>query len=309
MDETVSGLKSIFAQHGMQHLKSGKTREMFSIPGHKDKMFIYTTNRISVFDAILPFDVPFKAEALNALTVFWLNEVFHDTPNHLVAFGSGIFKYLPEGLRQPPNWALAGRGLVVKKAEVLPVEAIIRGYLTGSGLKDYQRTGKICGHKLPTDLHDGSRLPEPLFTPSTKARLGEHDQNITMTEMTRILGSEALAETIKRESLRIFTEASRIAEARGAVIADTKLEWGLDKNCQLILVDEVLTPDSSRFWPWQAEEYERSPQSLDKQQMRNWYKNRNLEEIPPRTIIEKTKNKYREIVKLLTLRTLEDFQK
>lgn len=300
-----------FEKYGMIHLTSGKTREMFTLPGHKDYMLIYATNRISIFDIVLNALVYKKGEVLTALTVFWLTKLCPalGTETHLVAFGNGIDEYLPKKLRNIPD--LWKRSLVVKVADVLPVEAIVRGRLTGSGLKDYMATGMVCGIELDAGLHDGSRIDPPIFTPSTKEDMGKHDQNIPFEVMVDKVGRE-LAKQVKLQSLKMFTKANEMVNGNGVVIADTKFEWGIDPiTKQLILVDEILTPDSSRFWPAQPE-YETSPNSFDKQPVRDWGKQAGIKKdssiIPPDEVLSATTGRYLLAIEMICGRTLEQFQ-
>jgi len=309
----VSALSLIkwFEKNGMEHLTSGKTREMFTLPGNDNLMLIYATNRISIFDIVLNALVNKKGEVLTALTVFWLTKL---CPNlaiatHLEAFGSEIDKYLPKGLRNIPD--LWKRSLVVKNANVLPVEAIVRGHLTGSGLKDYKASGMVCGLELPPGLHDGSRIEPPIFTPSTKAQMGKHDVNITFEDMTEEIGKN-IADQVKTLSLKLFTRANETVNVNGIVIADTKFEWGIDPiTGGLILVDEILTPDSSRFWPAQ-DEYEKTPPSFDKQPVRDWGAKVRIKKdpsiIPPGDVLIATTKRYLNATEMICGVPLSDFQ-
>lgn len=296
--------------YGLKHLTSGKTREMFTLPGHEDYMLIYATDRISIFDIVLNAKVEKKGEVLPALTIYWLAELCPalEIETHLVAFGSGIDEYLPKQLRYVADmWR---RCLVVKKANVLPIEAIVRGHLTGSGLKDYKETGMICDIELDAGLHDGSRFETPIFTPSTKAEMGEHDKNISFLKMEETIG-EKNAEEVRLQSLILFSEANKRVNPNGIVIADTKFEWGLAKNGNLILVDEILTPDSSRFWPAQPE-YEKTPSSFDKQPVRDWGDEAGIKHdptiIPPKDVLDATTARYLMANEMICGRSLEQFQ-
>jgi phosphoribosylaminoimidazole-succinocarboxamide synthase len=241
----------------------GKVRDTFPLPN--DKLLVLATDRLSIFDFVMPATVADKGHILTALTVHWFTKVLANTRNHLVAHGQDIEPYLPVNLRGLSD--LKRQGLVVKRQEMLPIECIVRGYLTGSGWRSYQKNGTVCGIALPEGLHDGSKLPENLFTPSTKAETG-HDENISFEQMVKIVGQET-AEKLRQQSLDVFQQGSAYALERGVILADTKFEWGPG-----ILADEVLTPDSSRFWDedeWkQAAEKKESPPSHDKELVRKW---------------------------------------
>ncbi|MDH5766443.1 MAG: phosphoribosylaminoimidazolesuccinocarboxamide synthase [Gammaproteobacteria bacterium] len=282
---------------GLKLLHKGKVRDNYEID---DKhMLIVTTDRISAFDVIMPTPIPEKGAILNAVTRFWLNKLKHIIPNHLADIS--LEQVVPDKTERD---AIASHAMVVKKLKALPVEAIVRGYIIGSGWKDYQKTGAICGIELPAGLQMADKLPEPIFTPSTKANVGDHDENIDFSKTVELLG-EQLANQVKDTSLRLYKEAAEYALERGIIIADTKFEFGLDKNDQLVLIDEVLTPDSSRFWP--ADQYQpgTSPMSFDKQFVRDyletldWNKTAPGPELPE-DIITKTAEKYREALNRLT---------
>ncbi|MEA2007063.1 MAG: phosphoribosylaminoimidazolesuccinocarboxamide synthase [Patescibacteria group bacterium] len=301
-----------FKKAGLIHLTSGKTREMFKIPGREDLMLIYATNRISIFDIVLNAVVFKKGEVLTALTIFWLTKLCPSLgiQTHLVAFGSEIDRYLPNDVRNIPD--LQKRCLVVRFADVLASEAIVRGHLTGSGYKDYTKTGMVCGIKLGEGLHDGSLIDPAIFTPSTKEEMGKHDRNISFEEMIKTVG-EDVANQVKTLSLSLFTEANRMVNENGVVIADTKFEWAVDSESDLVfLVDEILTPDSSRFWPAQAE-YSETPPSFDKQPVRNWGLEVGIKAdhaiIPSKVVLEATADRYREAIQLIYGDSLEQFQK
>jgi phosphoribosylaminoimidazole-succinocarboxamide synthase len=262
-------------------------------------MLIVTTDRISAFDVVMPNAITGKGRILNELTVFWLNKLSHIVPNHLSSLP--LEEVLPDdGEREE----VADHAMVVNKLEALPVEAIVRGYLIGSGWKDYQATGSVCGIELPPGLQLADRLPEPIYTPSSKADVGAHDENINYTQTEELLGAEIAAQ-VRDVSLQIYTEAAEYALERGIIIADTKFEFGLDKNGTLTLIDEVLTPDSSRFWP--ADQYQpgSSPVSFDKQFVRDyletlaWNKTAPGPNLPDE-IVTKTAEKYELAKKLLT---------
>ncbi|MEZ0343400.1 MAG: phosphoribosylaminoimidazolesuccinocarboxamide synthase [Caldimicrobium sp.] len=280
----------------------GKVRDIYDLG---DKLLIVATDRISAFDVVLPTPIPDKGKILTLMTLFWLNFLKDIVENHLI---TAEVEAYPEILK-PYKELLKNRSMLVKKARVLPVECIVRGYITGSAWKEYQEKGEVCGIKLPKGLNESEKLPDPIFTPSTKAELGKHDINITFEEMKKIVGEE-LSEKIKEISLKLYKKASSYAEERGIIIADTKFEFGLYEE-KLLLVDEVLTPDSSRFWP--KEEYQpgRSQKSFDKQFIRDWLKNSGWKvgspppEIPE-DIVLKTREKYLEALKRLTGKTLEE---
>jgi phosphoribosylaminoimidazole-succinocarboxamide synthase len=275
----------------------GKVRDIYGIDD--DHMLIVTTDRLSAFDVVLPTPIPGKGAVLTATSNFWF-DFFRDTvPNHLADIP------LEQVLPDPAERAqVEGRAIVVRRLEALPVEAIVRGYLIGSGWKDYQKTGAVCGIPLPTGLRMADKLPRPLYTPSTKAAVGEHDENIDFDRTVALLGRE-LAEQVRDVSLKLYTEAAAYALKRGIIIADTKFEFGTDANGKLILIDEALTPDSSRFWP--ADQYEpgSSPPSFDKQYVRDyletldWDKTPPGPELPPE-VVQGTAEKYQEALRRLT---------
>ena len=299
-----------FETYGLSHITSGKTREMLTLPGHDDLMMIYATDRISIFDIVLNAKVKKKGEVLAAMTVYWLSKLCPalNINTHLVAYGSEIDQFLPMKLRKVPDiWK---RSLIVKRAEVLPVEAIVRGHLTGSGYKDYKATGMVCGIELDAGLHDGSRIDPPIFTPSTKAEMGEHDQNISFLEMERLVG-EKVAENVRFQSLMLFSEANKRVNDNGIVIADTKFEWGIAGNDELILIDEILTPDSSRFWPAKPK-YEKTPSSFDKQPVRDWGDEAGIKGdptiIPPKDVLDATTARYLMANEMICGKSLQEFQ-
>jgi len=277
-------------------LHRGKVRDIYDLG---DSLLIVATDRISAFDVVLPTPIPDKGKILTKLTLFWLNFLKDIVENHLIT--ANIDEY-PEVLKKHRE-VLEGRSMIVKKAKVFPVECIVRGYITGSAMKEYLKTGMVCGIPLPPGLKEADKLPEPIFTPSTKAELGSHDVNIPFEEMIKIVGKET-AEVLKELSLKLYKTASSYAEERGIIIADTKFEFGLHDG-KVILVDEVLTPDSSRFWPKESYEPGKPQISFDKQYIRDWLKNTGWKEgtpppeIPPE-VVEKTRKKYLLALKLLT---------
>ncbi|CAG1018676.1 phosphoribosylaminoimidazole-succinocarboxamide synthase [Burkholderiaceae bacterium] len=280
----------------------GKVRDIYAVGDQQ--MLIVTTDRLSAFDVILPDPIPDKGRVLTAVSSFWFERLAHIVPNHLTGID-------PESVVQgeEERAQVRGRSVVVKRLKPLPVEAVVRGYIIGSGWKDYQKTGAVCGIPLPAGLKMAQKLPQPLFTPSTKAEQGAHDENIDFATVEKILG-KALAEQVRDVTLRFYGEASDYALTRGIIIADTKFEFGLDAAGRLHLIDEALTPDSSRFWP--ADEYKEgiSPPSFDKQIVRDyletldWNKQAPGPKLPPE-IIAKTTAKYREAYERLTGRKLD----
>ncbi len=282
---------------GLQRLHRGKVRDIYAVDDQH--LLIVTTDRLSAFDVVLPQPIPGKGEVLTRVARFWFHRTEPLIPNHLANLP--VADIVPDpALRE----RLGDRLMVVKRLKPLPIEAIVRGYLIGSGWKDYQHTGAVCGIKLPPGLQLADRLPQPIFTPSTKAAVGDHDQNIDFDSTVELLGRE-LAEQVREISLRIYCEAASYALKRGIIIADTKFEFGLDEAGRLHLIDEVLTPDSSRFWP--ADRYRPgiSPPSFDKQFVRDYLESLDWDKTPPgpvlpQEIIDKTAEKYREAERLLT---------
>ena len=278
-------------------IHKGKVRDNYAIDD--SHMLIVTTDRISAFDVVMPTPIPEKGTILTTVTRFWLEKLKHILPNQLTDIP--LQQVLPDENERTP---VEGRAMVVKKLKALPVEAIVRGYIIGSGWKDYQKTGAICGINLPEGLQLADKLPEPIFTPSTKANVGDHDENIDFNQTVELLG-EDLANQIKQASLRLYQEAADYALEHGIIIADTKFEFGLDESNQLVLIDEVLTPDSSRFWP--ADQYKpgSSPVSFDKQFVRDYLETLDWDKTAPgpelpEDIISKTAAKYREALEKLT---------
>jgi phosphoribosylaminoimidazole-succinocarboxamide synthase len=243
-------------------INSGKVRDIYDIDDQH--MLIVTSDRLSAFDVILPDPIPNKGRVLTEVSNFWFDRCKNIIPNHLTDIKvKDVIKETEE------LDVLEGRALVVRKLKPLPIEAVIRGYLIGSGWKDYQATGAVCGIKLPSGLQQAEKLPEPIFTPATKADVGDHDENIDFEETVKLIGKE-LAEQVRDISLKIYTQAVEYAQTKGIIIADTKFEFGLDENDQLVLIDEVLTPDSSRFWPVDSYKVGTSPASFDKQYIRDY---------------------------------------
>ncbi len=281
----------------LKRVNRGKVRDIYEIDA--DHLLIVTTDRLSAFDVIMPQPIPGKGEVLTRVARFWFERTRHLLPNHLADMA------LQEVIPDPAQRAVLGdRAMVVRKLKPLPVESIVRGYLIGSGWKDYQRSGQVCGIALPAGLQQADKLPEAIFTPSTKAELGAHDENIDFARTVELLG-EDIACQVRDFSLRIYREAADYARARGIIIADTKFEFGLDEAGRLHLIDEVLTPDSSRFWP--ADQYRPgiSPPSFDKQFVRDYLETLDWNKTPPgpqlpQEIIDKTAEKYREAERRLT---------
>lgn len=275
----------------------GKVRDVYGIGA--DKLLIVTTDRLSAFDVILPEPIPGKGAVLTAVSSFWFARMRGIIPNHLVDLP--LNQVLPDPAERAQ---VEGRAIVVRKLKALPVEAIVRGYLIGTGWKDYQKTGAVCGIALPAGLRMADRLPEPIFTPSTKAEVGIHDENIDFAQAAKILGADIAAQ-VRDVSLRIYKEAAAYALERGIIIADTKFEFGLDENNQLVLIDEALTPDSSRFWPVDQYQPGVSPPSFDKQFVRDYLETLDWDKTAPgpklpAEVVEKTAEKYREAQRRLT---------
>jgi phosphoribosylaminoimidazole-succinocarboxamide synthase len=275
----------------------GKVRDIYSVGD--EHLLIVTTDRLSAFDVVLPDPVPGKGAVLTAVSNFWFERTRNIVPNHLAALP------LDEVLPDPQERAqVEGRAIVVRKLKALPVEAVVRGYLIGSGWKDYQRSGQVCGIDLPAGLRMADRLPEAIYTPSTKAALGSHDENIDFDATCALLG-DALAALVRDISLEIYASCSSYARERGIIIADTKFEFGLDPEGGLVLIDEILTPDSSRFWPADSYTPGQSPPSFDKQYVRDYLETLDWDKTPPgprlpAEVLEKTAAKYREAQARLT---------
>jgi phosphoribosylaminoimidazole-succinocarboxamide synthase len=277
-------------------LHRGKVRDIYGVDDQH--LLIVQTDRLSAFDVILPSPVPGKGAILTTVSNFWFSKLGHVIPNHL----SGI---APEDVvkTDADREQVKGRAFVVKRLKPLPIEAIVRGYLVGSGWKDYKKTGSLCGIALPAGLQEAQKLPEPLFTPSTKAAVGEHDENISFEEVKKLLG-EARAIEVRNATLALYTQAAEYALSKGIIIADTKFEFGEDAAGTLYLIDEALTPDSSRFWP--ADEYKvgSNPPSYDKQFVRDWLESIGWNKQPPAPavpadVLQKTSDKYQEALRRL----------
>lgn len=273
----------------------GKVRDIYDAG---ENLLMVATDRISAFDFILPDEIPFKGEVLNLISAFWFDKFADIVPNHLVSIDPADF---PEEFAEYRDY-LAGRAMLVKKAQTIPIECIVRGYLTGSGKKTYDENGTVCGIQLPEGLTEASKLPEPLFTPSTKAEIGDHDENISFERCCEIVG-EDIATQIRDLSLKIYKAAAEYAATRGIIIADTKFEFGVIDG-KVTLIDECLTPDSSRFWPAASYEEGKIQPSYDKQFVRNWLKaNWDMTgETPhlPAEVIDGTSERYREAFQIIT---------
>lgn len=280
---------------GIKLLKRGKVRDIYEVEGY---LLIVATDRVSAFDVVLPTGIPDKGRVLAQISIYWFNQMKDIIDNHIVATE---IKDFPKELHRYRD-ILEGRSMLVKKAQPFPVECIVRGYLSGSGWKEYQKTKTVCGIRLPDGLVESARLEEPIFTPSTKAEEG-HDINITFEEMQKILGRDT-AINLREKSLAIYEKARKLAEQKGIIIADTKMEFGLIDG-KIVLIDELLTPDSSRFWSMKDYVPGRPQDSYDKQIVRDyllsikWDQKPPAPELPPE-IVEKTANRYREILKILT---------
>ncbi|WP_322032392.1 phosphoribosylaminoimidazolesuccinocarboxamide synthase [Paraburkholderia sp. J76] len=277
-------------------LGRGKVRDNYAVGN--DKLLIVTTDRLSAFDVIMGEPIPRKGEVLNQMADFWFEKLKHVVPNHLTGVAPETVVAADE-VEQ-----VKGRAVVVKRLEPILVEAVVRGYLAGSGWKDYQATGAVCGVELPPGLQNAQKLPEPIFTPAAKAEMGHHDENITYEEMERRIGTE-LSRTIKEISIKLYKEAADYAATRGIIIADTKFEFGLDNHGQLYLMDEALTADSSRFWPADQYQVGSNPPSFDKQFVRDWLENQDWKKEPPAPklpdeVVSKTSAKYQEALERLT---------
>lgn len=273
----------------------GKVRDIYDAG---ENLLMVATDRISAFDFILPDEIPFKGEVLNRISAFWFDKFADIVPNHLVSIDPADF---PEEFAEYRDY-LAGRAMLVKKAQTIPIECIVRGYLTGSGKKTYDENGTVCGIQLPEGLTEASKLPEPLFTPSTKAEIGDHDENISFERCCEIV-AEDIATQIRDLSLKIYKAAAEYAATRGIIIADTKFEFGVIDG-KVTLIDECLTPDSSRFWPAASYEEGKIQPSYDKQFVRNWLKaNWDMTgETPhlPAEVIDGTSERYREAFQIIT---------
>lgn len=280
----------------LKKIYSGKVRDLYEID---DKtMLIVATDRLSAFDVILDEPIVGKGEILTQISNFWFGKLAHIMPNHFT--GQTVFDVLPKHEAR----AIEQRAVVAKRLTPVKIEAVVRGYLSGSGWKEYQKSGTVCGIELPENLREAERLPEVIFTPSTKAEVGDHDENISFEQCVAIIGAD-LAQQVRHKAIQLYTEAAAYAQSRGIIIADTKFEFGLDENGVLTLMDEVLTPDSSRFWSAATYEVGKNPPSFDKQFVRDWLEQSGWNKHPPAPampteVLTKTVEKYREALAILT---------
>lgn len=274
----------------------GKVRDIYDLGS---ALLIVATDRLSAFDVVMAEPIPGKGRVLTQISAFWFKALAEVIPNHVISLDPAEYP----STCQPYTDQLTGRSMLVKKAEPLPIECIVRGYLTGSGLKDYQKTGKVCGHQLPPGLVESSRLDQPIFTPSTKAERGTHDENITIEQAADLIGTDMVSK-VAEISITLYTQARELAETKGIILADTKFEFGL-LDGELILIDEVLTPDSSRFWPKDQYQPGKVQPSFDKQFVRDYLSSLKWDKTPPppplpEEIIRKTADKYNEALRKLT---------
>jgi phosphoribosylaminoimidazole-succinocarboxamide synthase len=276
---------------GYELLASGKVREIYE--AGPDRLLMVASDRISTYDVVHPTPIPGKGQVLTGLSVFWFERTGHICPNHLVSFTDDV----PAQLR--------GRALLVERLEMFPVECVVRGYITGSGWKDYKSTGAVCGIELPGGLQESQQLPEPIFTPATKADVGDHDENVDFDRAAEIIGDRPLLEELRRLSVEIYSFAAEHARKRGIILADTKFEFGRDSQGRIVLGDEVLTPDSSRFWPADGYEPGRGQPSFDKQYVRDWASGSGWDKTPPAPaipddVIDGTRRRYEEAYEKVT---------
>jgi phosphoribosylaminoimidazole-succinocarboxamide synthase len=281
----------------LKFLHRGKVRDLYAVD--EDKLLVIQTDRLSAFDVILPDAIPEKGRVLTEMSFFWFRRLAHVVRNHLTDVA-------PETVVSAADRdQVEGRAMVVKRLTPLKIEAVVRGYIIGSGWNDYLRTGTVCGIAMPPGLKQAQKLPHPIFTPATKAPIGSHDENISFEQAAEIVADRALAERVREVSIRLYSEAAEYAATRGIIIADTKFEFGLDDKGGLVLIDEVLTPDSSRFWPVSGYRVGVSPPSFDKQFVRDWLetqpwnKKAPAPHLPP-DVLKKTTEKYKEALRLLT---------
>ena len=294
MSDAALGIPPAPEIEGAEHLHSGKVRDLYRLSG--DRLLMVASDRISAFDFVLDTTIPDKGEVLTRMSLWWFQQLEPVAPGHVLSTDV------------PPE--VAGRAVVCERLDMYPVECVARGYLTGSGLLDYRASGEVCGIALPEGLEDGSRLPEPIFTPATKAEIGEHDENIDFDRASEIVGSRPLMEELRRVSIELYEHARIHAFERGIILADTKFEFGAAPGAEVVLGDEVLTPDSSRFWP--ADDYEpgRGQASFDKQYVRDYLNEQDWDHSPPAPplppeVIAGTTAKYREAYERITGRTLD----
>jgi len=282
-------------------LHRGKVRDMYEIPGHEDKLLMVATDRISAYDVVMADPIPGKGKVLTQISLFWFTLLGDIVPNHLI---SAEVDQFPEVCRQYRD-QLEGRSMLVKRTKVVPIECIVRGYLSGSFWSAYQKNTTVCGFALPAGMRESDKFPQPLFTPSTKADLGLHDENISVERMRELVGAE-LTDAMAKVSVRLYQQAADYARTKGIIIADTKFEMGMDNDNTLLLVDEVLTPDSSRFWPLDQYTPGQGQPSFDKQFLRDYLSSLDWNKQPPppplpAEILEKTQSRYLEAQHKLTL--------
>jgi phosphoribosylaminoimidazole-succinocarboxamide synthase len=275
---------------GHQLLASGKVREIYD---EGDRLLMVASDRISTYDVIHPTPIPGKGAVLTGISAFWFDRTEHIVPNHVVSYTEGV----PEKVR--------GRAMLVDRLRMFPVECVVRGYITGSGWKDYQRSGAVCGIELPGGLQESDQLPEPIFTPATKADVGDHDENVDFDRAAEILGDREALEELRRLSIELYSFAADHARERGIILADTKFEFGRDSSGRIVVGDEVLTPDSSRFWPADTYEPGRSQPSFDKQYVRDWASQSGWDKSPPAPalpdeVVEGTRQRYEEAYERIT---------
>jgi phosphoribosylaminoimidazole-succinocarboxamide synthase len=275
---------------GLDPISQGKVRDIYAV-GH-DRLLLVTSDRISTYDVVHPTPIPDKGKVLTGLSAFWFDKTRDIVPNHLVSYTE-----VPENVR--------GRSMLVERLEMAPVECVVRGYITGSGWKDYQATGAVCGIELPEGLEESQQLPEPIFTPATKAEVGDHDENVDFDRAAEIVGDRPLLEELRRISLELYSFAAAHARERGIILADTKFEFGRDHSGRLVLGDEAFTPDSSRFWPADGYEPGRSQPSFDKQYVRDWASSSGWDKSPPAPaipdeVVEGTRARYAEAYERIT---------
>jgi phosphoribosylaminoimidazole-succinocarboxamide synthase len=266
----------------LNHLSSGKVRDIYAVG--EDRLLLVASDRISTYDVVHPTPIPDKGKLLTGLTAFWLDRTGEVCPNHLISFTE-----VPQEFR--------GRAMLVERLDMVPVECVVRGYLTGSGWKDYQSTGAVCGIELPEGLRESEQLPEPIFTPATKAEVGDHDENVDFDRAAEIVGDRRLLEELRRLSIKIYELGAAHARERGIILADTKFEFGRRQDGTIVLGDEVMTPDSSRFWPADGYEPGRGQPSFDKQYVRDWAAGSGWDKTPPAPalpddVIERTRSLY-----------------
>jgi phosphoribosylaminoimidazole-succinocarboxamide synthase len=275
---------------GHSLLASGKVREIYD---EGDRLLMVASDRISTYDVIHPTPIPGKGAVLTGISAFWFDRTGHIVPNHVVSYTEGV----PEQVR--------GRAMLVDRLEMFPVECVVRGYITGSGWKDYQSTGAVCGIELPDGLRESDQLPEPIFTPATKADVGDHDENVDFDRAAEILGDREALEELRRLSIELYSFAADHARERGIILADTKFEFGRDRQGRIVVGDEVLTPDSSRFWPADGYEPGRGQPSFDKQYVRDWASGSGWDKTPPAPalpdeVVEGTRQRYEDAYERIT---------